>query len=157
VSNLGTVVTIMISAFLTGGLARLAVPGPDPMPAWLTVSIGLVGSVVGGAIAAIAFDRDPYAVSLGAFFAAVLLVVVYRKFIQKRPIFGVEAMRFPRRGVGVEEYRQRLAKAGVDPDAMLDRALAAQRRDAEEAQRSDEEDDTQEDKHDRDETWGSGS
>ena len=28
-SNLGLVIAIMLSAFITGGLARLAVPGPD--------------------------------------------------------------------------------------------------------------------------------
>ena len=124
---LGTVIAIMVSAFVTGGLARLAVPGPDPMPAWLTISIGLVGSVVGGAIAAVASHRDPFAVSLGSFFTAVLLVVAYRKFVQKRPVLGPEALRFPRRGVGVQEYRERLQRAGVDPDKLLDHALEQQR------------------------------
>ena len=33
----GSIILIMIFGFITGGLARLAVPGPDPMPAWLTV------------------------------------------------------------------------------------------------------------------------
>jgi uncharacterized membrane protein YeaQ/YmgE (transglycosylase-associated protein family) len=120
---LGTVIAVMVSAFVTGALARLAVPGPDPMPAWLTVSIGLVGSVVGGAIAAVVSHRDPFAVSLGSFFTAVLLVVAYRRFVQKRPILGPEALRFPRRGVGVQEYRARLKRAGVDPDKLLNRAL----------------------------------
>jgi uncharacterized membrane protein YeaQ/YmgE (transglycosylase-associated protein family) len=122
-SNLGVVVNVMVVAFVTGGLARLAVPGPDPMPAWLTVSIGLVGSVVGGAIAIAAFGRDAYALSLGSFFAAVLLVVAYRKLVQKRPIVGIEALRFPRRGIGVDQYRQRLQQRGLDPDALLDRAI----------------------------------
>jgi uncharacterized membrane protein YeaQ/YmgE (transglycosylase-associated protein family) len=125
---LGTVILIMISAFVTGGLARLAVPGPDPMPAWLTVAIGLVGSVVGGAVGAAASNRDPFVVSLASFFTAVALVVAYRKFVQKRPVVGTEALRFPRRGIGVKEYRQRLHKAGVDPDRLLDQALEAQRR-----------------------------
>ena len=30
-----------------GALARFAVPGPDPMPMWLTIAIGLVGWVKG--------------------------------------------------------------------------------------------------------------
>jgi uncharacterized membrane protein YeaQ/YmgE (transglycosylase-associated protein family) len=127
-SNLGTVVAIMVSAFVTGGLARLAVPGPDPMPAWLTVSIGLVGSVAGGAIAVAVFGRNPSVVGICSFVLAVLLVIGYRVFVQKRPIVGVEAMRFPRRGVGVKEYRARLHKAGVDPDALLDRAIESRER-----------------------------
>ena len=32
---LGTVIGVLVSAFITGALARFAVPGPDPMPAWL--------------------------------------------------------------------------------------------------------------------------
>ena len=46
--SLGFVLAILISGFFTGALARLAIPGPDPMPIWLTIAIGLTGSVVGG-------------------------------------------------------------------------------------------------------------
>jgi uncharacterized membrane protein YeaQ/YmgE (transglycosylase-associated protein family) len=151
VSNLGTVVAIMISAFVTGGLARLAVPGPDPMPVWLTVSIGLVGSVVGGAAAAAASGRDPFAVSVGSFGAAILLVVAYRKFVQKRPTFGPEALRFPRRGIGVREYRARLGRAGVDPDVLLDRALESRQR------REHDEDDSQEQPPEKSDSSSSGT
>ena len=115
---LGTIIAVMASAFITGALARLAVPGPDPMPIWLTVAIGLVGSVVGGAIAAALSHRDPYAVSLGSFAAAVLLVIAYRRFVQKRPVVGRDALRFPKRGIGVPAYRERLRRAGIDPDKL---------------------------------------
>jgi uncharacterized membrane protein YeaQ/YmgE (transglycosylase-associated protein family) len=128
-SDLGTVLAIMISAFVTGGLARLAVPGPDPMPAWLTVSIGLVGSVAGGAIAVALFGRNASVVGICSFVLAVLLVIGYRILIQKRAIVGIEALRFPRRGFGVSRYRARLQQRGVDPDVLLDRAL--ERREAE--------------------------
>jgi uncharacterized membrane protein YeaQ/YmgE (transglycosylase-associated protein family) len=128
VSNFGLVIAIMLSAFITGGLARLAVPGPDPMPAWMTVTIGLAGSGVGFAVAGATHGHHPYAASLSAFGTAILAVVAYRKLIQKRPIVGAEALRFPRRGIGVKEYRERLHQAGVDPDRLLDQALEAQRR-----------------------------
>ena len=140
-----TIIGVLASAFITGALARLAVPGPDPMPIWLTVSIGLVGSVVGGAIAAVASGRNPFAVEIGALLAAILLVVAYRKLVQKRPVLGPEALRFPRRGVGVQEYRQRLDRAGVDPDALLDRALAADRH-ARDGKREDSPEDTEDKK-----------
>ena len=42
---------LILGGFLIGGLARLAVPGPDPMPFWLTVSFGLGGSIIGGFVA----------------------------------------------------------------------------------------------------------
>jgi hypothetical protein len=42
--------------------------------------------------------------------------VAYRRFVQRRPIRGREAFRFPQRGVGVPQYRESLHKAGIDPD-----------------------------------------
>ncbi len=43
----GSVISVIVTAFVTGALARLALPGPDPMPIWLTVAIGLVGTLIG--------------------------------------------------------------------------------------------------------------
>jgi hypothetical protein len=128
VSNLGLVITIMLSGFIVGGLARLAVPGPDPMPAWMTITIGLGGIGVGFGVAAATHRHHPYLASLSQFGTGVLAVVAYRKLVQKRPVIGPEALRFPRRGIGVKGYRERLNKAGVDPDVLVDRALEAQQR-----------------------------
>jgi uncharacterized membrane protein YeaQ/YmgE (transglycosylase-associated protein family) len=112
----GTVIGILVSAFVTGALARFAVPGPDPMPAWLTVAIGLAGSLIGGGIAYAAGWRSAYGISTSGFVVAIVLVVLYRRFVQRRPLVGPEAYRFPNRGVGVRTYRERLQKAGIDPD-----------------------------------------
>ena len=110
------VISWIVTGFITGALARLALPGPDPMPIWLTVAIGLGGSAIGGAIALGIVGRDPAWISIGGFLATVVLVGLYRHFVQKRPIVGREAYRFPERGVGVEQYRERLRSAGIDPD-----------------------------------------
>jgi uncharacterized membrane protein YeaQ/YmgE (transglycosylase-associated protein family) len=112
-----TVIVAMFSAFVTGALARFAVPGPDPMPAWLTVAIGLVGTAIGTGIV-IAIDQRGAAswAGIASFLAAVVLVVAYRRLVQKRPLWGPEAYRFPRRGFGVESARERLRRAGIDPD-----------------------------------------
>lgn len=108
---LSSVIAIMVLGFVTGGLARLAVPGPDPMPIWLTVAIGLAGSWGGGAIAAAIWGWDATtAVSFIGFFVAILLVVAYRRFVQKRPITGPEAFKFPERGFGIDRLRQRRQK-----------------------------------------------
>jgi uncharacterized membrane protein YeaQ/YmgE (transglycosylase-associated protein family) len=112
----GTVVGVLISAFVTGGLARLAVPGPDPMPIWLTILVGLGGSLGGGGIAYAAGSRNPYVISTVGFAVAIALVMLYRRFVQRRPVLGREAYRFPERGVGVDAYRERLHRAGIDPD-----------------------------------------
>ena len=110
------VISWIVTGFITGALARLALPGPDPMPIWLTVAIGLVGTLIGATIAFAIAGRDPAWISIGGFLATVVLVGLYRHFIQKRPILGREAYRFPERGVGVEQYRERLRSAGIDPD-----------------------------------------
>src|SRR5215212_2562079 len=98
---------IMLFGFITGGLARLAVPGPDPMPIWLTIAIGLVGSAAGGGIAIAIWGKGTQGIGIFSFIGAVLLVVAYRRFVQKRPIVGPGALKFPERGVGVARFRER--------------------------------------------------
>jgi uncharacterized membrane protein YeaQ/YmgE (transglycosylase-associated protein family) len=119
----GAVVAIMIAGFITGGLARLAVPGPDPMPIWLTVAIGLAGSWGGGAVAAAIWGwHATTAVSIFGFVAAILLVIAYRRFYQRRPLTGPAAMQFPERGIGLDRFRERRARA----EQMLRQAQHAQ-------------------------------
>jgi uncharacterized membrane protein YeaQ/YmgE (transglycosylase-associated protein family) len=85
------IISILVWGFIIGGLARLAIPGPDPMPIWMTTAIGIVGSLIGGIISRLIFGRG---VSFFfAFLGAVLLVVAYRKFVQHRPLTGPGARR----------------------------------------------------------------
>jgi len=107
---LGAIILIMFFGFITGSLARLAVPGPDPMPVWLTVAIGLAGSVTGGAIAIAIWGKGSQGIGLLSFIGAVLLVVAYRRFVQKRPVYGPEALKFPVRGIGIERFQERRQK-----------------------------------------------
>ncbi len=108
----GTILGVMIAGFFTGGLARLAVPGPDPMPVWLTIAIGLAGSIAGGAVAIAIWGRDATtAASLLGFGAAILLVVAYRRFYQGRSITGPDAQKFPDRGIGIGRLKERQQQA----------------------------------------------
>jgi len=102
---LGSIIMIMLFGFITGSLARLAVPGPDPMPIWLTVVIGLIGSTAGGAIAIALWGKGTQGIGIFAFIGAVLVVVAYRRFVQKRAILGPEALKFPERGFGIERFK----------------------------------------------------
>jgi uncharacterized membrane protein YeaQ/YmgE (transglycosylase-associated protein family) len=119
-----TALTAMMTGFVIGSAARLAVPGPDPMPFWLTVLIGLVGSATGTAIGAAMFGARHTFDTTGRSFVTLLLaigfstglVVAYRVFVQKRPITGPDARRFPRSGFGVAKMRERLRQLGIDPD-----------------------------------------
>ena len=109
------VVAILVSGFFTGALARFAVPGPDPMPLWLTLAIGLTGSIV-GAVVARTLGGGGYAVSITSLTVAVALVLAYRRFVQHRALWGPAAYHFPKRGLGIDTYRERLHRAGIDPD-----------------------------------------
>jgi uncharacterized membrane protein YeaQ/YmgE (transglycosylase-associated protein family) len=116
---LGAIIGAVFIAFVTGALARFALPGPDPMPPWLTIAIGLAGTAIGTGLVIGIGGRDAASWSaLASFFAAVVLVVIYRRFIQKRALWGADAYRFPERGFGVEQYRERLKRAGIDPDSI---------------------------------------
>jgi membrane protein implicated in regulation of membrane protease activity len=78
------------------------VPGPDPMPLWFTIAIGIAASVVAGLVGQIVFD-EPSGGYLLALLAAIALVVAYRRFVQGRGITGPDAKRMPARGLGVRE------------------------------------------------------
>jgi uncharacterized membrane protein YeaQ/YmgE (transglycosylase-associated protein family) len=93
-------IALVIGGLLIGGLARLAVPGPDPMPIWLTIAIGLGGSLLGGLVAYAILGR-PGGFLFG-YAGAVLLVILYRRIVQKRGITGPEARARPTRGWGLK-------------------------------------------------------
>jgi uncharacterized membrane protein YeaQ/YmgE (transglycosylase-associated protein family) len=116
--SLGFILAILFSGFITGALARLAIPGPDPMPIWLTLAIGLTGSIVGAVVGKAASNDNGYVVSFLSFGVAISLVAAYRRFVQQRPVFGPGAFAFPERGLGVEQQRAKLAQLGIDPDKL---------------------------------------
>lgn len=119
---LAYVVSAVVFGFFVGALARWAVPGPDPMPAWLTIFIGLTGSLIGGGIvfAIVGTDTrsDLYFSILASIAVSALLVIAYRRFVQGRPVTGPEAQRLPTRGFGIPKLRRRLESMGVDPDSI---------------------------------------
>jgi uncharacterized membrane protein YeaQ/YmgE (transglycosylase-associated protein family) len=91
--TLAFILFILLWGLIIGALARLAIPGPDPMPIWLTIAIGIGGSLLGGIVTRIFFGTG---VSFFfAFLGAMLLVILYRKYVQNRPIWGPGARRPP--------------------------------------------------------------
>jgi uncharacterized membrane protein YeaQ/YmgE (transglycosylase-associated protein family) len=112
------VFAVILSGLWTGALARLAIPGPDPMPIWLTLAIGLAGSIVGAVVGQSISNDNGVVISFLSFGVAMALVAAYRRFVQQRPIFGPGALAFPERGLGVEQTRERLQKLGLDPNAL---------------------------------------
>ena len=97
---IGAIIQALIIGFVIGGLARWAVPGPDPMPIWMTTLFGLVGSLIGSGIAVTAFGREidsgtAFSAWLLSIIAASLLVIAHRHFVQHRPITGPDAHKPP--------------------------------------------------------------
>lgn len=72
----------VVGGFIVGGLARWALPGPDPMPWYATVALGLGGSLIGGIVARVLIGT--YGGFFFAFLGAVLLLYLYRRFVQHR-------------------------------------------------------------------------
>jgi uncharacterized membrane protein YeaQ/YmgE (transglycosylase-associated protein family) len=143
VELLVSLLVVLLAAFVVGSLARFAVPGPDPMPVWLTIAVGFGGAVVGallftlvGALVA-GGEEGETAPPPGAteeelaaaafilmFFVSVMgatiLVILYRKLIQKRPLTGPEAHRPPLRSRGLRRILARQPHRYVEETADLD-------------------------------------
>jgi uncharacterized membrane protein YeaQ/YmgE (transglycosylase-associated protein family) len=81
---IGLIITILIVGAIAGFLARLVVPGPDPMGVVATVMLGIVGSFVGGFLGYLLFGRDAAdgalqpAGIIGSIIGAVIALLVYR-------------------------------------------------------------------------------
>ena len=135
-----TALAAMLTGFLIGGAARFAVPGPDPMPFWLTVLIGLIGSAIGTAIGAALFGAKHTFDSSAHSFATLLLaigfatglVAAYRILVQKRPLTGPG-----RPPVPAQRHRHRAACASSSTSSGSTRTRSHRRRQAGAAGRAD--------------------
>ncbi len=123
---MGGIIAAFVSGFLIGGAARWIMPGPDPMPLWFTVVLGLAGSAIGGGIASALYGpKNVMSTSSHVFVtvmleigAATALLIAYRRFVQQRPLTGPDAHRFPTKGVGIARMRARLQQLGIDPEKL---------------------------------------
>jgi len=94
---LGAILSLIVSGLIIGLLARFAVPGKDPLKLWQTILLGISGSLLGGIVAGLlgVIDGDDTITAgeattsfLFALGGAVVLLILYRKLVQKRPITG---------------------------------------------------------------------
>lgn len=86
-----TIVGIIIAGLVAGALARFAVPGPDPMPWWATILLGIAGGVVGGMVFYVLLGIEGGLIT--AVLGAIALLLLYRRFVQRRPLTGPGAHR----------------------------------------------------------------
>lgn len=83
---LGLLIVLALSGLIVGALARLALPGPDPMGIFATILLGLAGSLVGGLITGLLWGH-----AAGGIFSvvgAILVLYCYRRFVQHRTLTG---------------------------------------------------------------------
>ena len=83
------IVTFLVIGLVAGFLARLLVPGPDPM-GWLgTLALGLVGSFVGGTLAALVFGGTLEVSAsglVGSVVGAVIVLLIWRSMGGRRGV-----------------------------------------------------------------------
>ena len=89
------ILALVLEALIVGGLARLALPGPDPMSVPMTIGLGLAGTFIGG-IVAWAFIGHAGGL-IFAVLGATLLLYLHRRFVQHRPLTGPGARQLPPR------------------------------------------------------------
>jgi len=80
------IIVLLVVGFIAGALARLLVPGPDPMSLGATWLLGVLGSFAGGFLGYVLFGRDAddgaVQVSgvIGSVIGAVILLLLYRLY-----------------------------------------------------------------------------
>jgi uncharacterized membrane protein YeaQ/YmgE (transglycosylase-associated protein family) len=83
-SLLAILIALVVGGLIVGALARLALPGPDPMSIPMTIVLGVAGSLLGGLVARIFIGCGGG--FLFALVGAILLLYLHRRFVQKRPL-----------------------------------------------------------------------
>jgi uncharacterized membrane protein YeaQ/YmgE (transglycosylase-associated protein family) len=73
----------LVLGLVAGALARLLVPGRDPMGLLGTMLLGLAGSLVGGFLADLLFDDEAIGL-FGSVVGAVLVLLAYNAWTRKR-------------------------------------------------------------------------
>ena len=87
--GLGFIVYLAVFGLVVGALARLALPGPDPMGILATIGLGLAGAFIGGVVAHLLIGTAGGVVF--SILGAILLLYLYRRFAQGRGITGPTA------------------------------------------------------------------
>ena len=89
---LGLIITLLIVGLIAGALARLLVPGRDPMGIGATILLGIVGSFIGGFLGYVIFHKDSSdgffqpAGLVGSIIGAVIALLVYRHMGSNRRV-----------------------------------------------------------------------
>ena len=77
-SLISYIILLAISGLFVGALARLALPGRDPMSLLQTMFVGIGGSFAAGLVYALAFHRNGGGIVLSVLFATGIVYLIRR-------------------------------------------------------------------------------
>jgi uncharacterized membrane protein YeaQ/YmgE (transglycosylase-associated protein family) len=87
---IGFIVFLLVIGLVAGFLARLIVPGRDPMSVGQTILLGIVGSFIGGFVGYVLFRKDGDNGALqasgliGSVIGSVIALLIYRAVSGRR-------------------------------------------------------------------------
>jgi uncharacterized membrane protein YeaQ/YmgE (transglycosylase-associated protein family) len=77
-SVIAYIIVLLFVGLVVGALARLALPGRDPMTIPQTIAIGVAGSFIAGVIGALLFGRGAGGLLLSVICSAAIVYVIRR-------------------------------------------------------------------------------
>ena len=77
------IVSLAFTGLIVGALARLGLPGRDPMSIFQTMLVGVAGSLIAGLISYYAFDSERSAGILLSVLCALVIVFAVRKIRER--------------------------------------------------------------------------
>ena len=75
---LAYLIVLAVSGLVVGALARLALPGPDPMGIGATMAVGLAGTFISGLIVWLIFGRGGGGIILSVAVATLIVYLIRR-------------------------------------------------------------------------------
>jgi uncharacterized membrane protein YeaQ/YmgE (transglycosylase-associated protein family) len=71
-------ILVVLGGLIVGALARLALPGPDPMGILATIGVGIAGSFLAGLVSAALLGRNAGSFILSVLFATGIVYLIRR-------------------------------------------------------------------------------
>jgi uncharacterized membrane protein YeaQ/YmgE (transglycosylase-associated protein family) len=71
-------ISLALTGLVVGALARLALPGPDPMGIGMTILIGLAGSFLGGIVTSLIVGRNAWSILVAVACSTVIVYLIRR-------------------------------------------------------------------------------
>jgi uncharacterized membrane protein YeaQ/YmgE (transglycosylase-associated protein family) len=78
VSIIGYLIAVAFSGLIIGALARLALPGKDPLTIWETILVGVAGSLAAGLVWWAISGRNGGGIVLSVLFSTVIVYFIRR-------------------------------------------------------------------------------